>query len=80
MSRLFLGPILTWLGRLRNPQLFVVVAGLFVIDLFVPDLLPFMDELLLGTLTLWLGSRRRRRNTVGREGVTIEAEPIDKSR
>lgn len=79
MSRLFLSPILAWLGRLRNPQLFIVIAALFAIDLWVPDLLPFLDELLLGSLTLWLGSRRRRQ-TGPREGITIEAEPVDKSR
>ena len=43
-------------SRLKFPQLFAFVATLFVIDLIVPDLIPFFDEILLGLLTLLLGS------------------------
>jgi len=46
-------------GRLRFPQLFAVAAVLFVLDLLVPDLIPFVDEILLGLLTLLLGSLQR---------------------
>lgn len=44
---------------LRFPQLFLVVAALFVIDLLIPDLIPFADEILLGLLTVLLGSLQR---------------------
>ena len=40
------------LSRLRFPQAFVILATLFVIDLFVPDLVPFIDEIILALLTL----------------------------
>jgi hypothetical protein len=46
---------------LRFPTLFGLVAGLFLIDLVVPDLVPFADEILLGFGTVLLGSLRRRR-------------------
>jgi hypothetical protein len=46
-------------SRLRFPQLFFVTAGVFVVDLFIPDLIPFADEILLGLLTLLLGNLRR---------------------
>ncbi len=46
-------------GRLRFPQLFALTAALFVVDLIVPDLLPFIDELLLGLATLMLGMWQR---------------------
>ena len=39
-------------GRLRFPQLFMLTASLFLVDLVVPDLFPFVDELLLGLATL----------------------------
>ena len=42
-------------GRLRFPQLFLLTAGLFLLDLLIPDLIPFVDELLLGLLTVLLG-------------------------
>jgi hypothetical protein len=44
--------------RLRFPQLFVFVLAVFLIDLAVPDLIPFADEILLGLLTVLLGSLR----------------------
>jgi hypothetical protein len=53
------GPILRWLGGLRFPTLFLITAGLFVLDLFMPDLIPFADEILLGLGTLLLGRLRR---------------------
>jgi hypothetical protein len=54
------GLIRTLLGsfgaRLRFPQLFGIAATLFLVDLLIPDLIPFIDEILLGLLTLLLGS------------------------
>jgi len=46
---------------LRFPTLFALMAGLFVIDLLVPDAVPFVDEVLLALGTLLVGSLRRRR-------------------
>ncbi len=45
-------------GRFRYPQLFMAVLVLFLIDLVVPDVIPFIDEILLGLLTVILGSLR----------------------
>ena len=45
---------------LRFPTLFMAMAGLFVLDLLVPDLIPFADEILLALGTLFVGSLRRR--------------------
>ncbi len=53
--------VLSFLGGLRFPQLFVLLAILFLVDLFVPDLLPFVDEAVLGLLTLMTGMWRDRR-------------------
>ncbi len=56
-------PLTGWLmgmaARLRFPQLFGVLAALFLFDLLIPDLIPFVDELLLGLLTLLVGSLRK---------------------
>lgn len=48
-------------SRLRYPQLFAVVLVLFLIDLVVPDFIPFADEILMGLLTVILGSLRPER-------------------
>jgi hypothetical protein len=50
-----------WASRLRYPQLFLLAGGLFLLDLIVPDLIPFADEILLGLLTALIGSLRARR-------------------
>jgi hypothetical protein len=47
-------------SRLRYPTLFKIVAALFLVDLVVPDVIPFYDEILLALGTLLLGSLRRR--------------------
>ena len=48
-----------FLSGLRSSQLFIIVAVLFVVDLFIPDPVPFLDEILLGVLTLLLGRWKR---------------------
>jgi hypothetical protein len=55
------GLVTRFAAGLRYPTLFGLVAALFVIDLLVPDLIPFIDEILLALGTLLLGSLRRRR-------------------
>ena len=67
VSRLFAqfmpGAILRFAEKLRFPQLFLVTLTLFVIDLITPDVIPFIDEILLGLATLLIGSIRKRRVT-----------------
>ena len=48
------GLITSFLSRLATPRLFLLVAALFVLDLLVPDLIPFVDEIVLAGLTLAL--------------------------
>ncbi len=50
-----------WAGTLRMPKLLALVGTLFVIDLFIPDVIPFVDELLLGLGTLVLSNLRRKK-------------------
>lgn len=45
-------------SNLRYPQLFFVLVILFVLDLFIPDLIPFADEILLGLLAVLVGRIR----------------------
>ena len=54
-----LAPLMRWLGRLSHPKLFMVAAGLFLLTLFVPDPVPFIDEVLLGIGALLLAGRKR---------------------
>jgi hypothetical protein len=60
MANLLLAPLLRWVGRLSYPRLFVVTAVLFVLDVLIPDFIPFADELLLGLGTLLLANWKKR--------------------
>ena len=55
-----------WLTRyaagLRFPQLFLIVLGLFVLDLLIPDALPFVDEILLALITAWLATVKSKKD------------------
>lgn len=67
MPSFFLAPLLRWLGRLSYPKLFLLTAVLFVGDMLVPDVIPFVDELLLGLGTLLLANWKRVKP--GRDGA-----------
>lgn len=46
-------------ARLRFPHLLLALGVLFLADLVVPDLIPLIDEVLLGLATLAVGSLTR---------------------
>ena len=60
MSNPLLGPLLAYAARLKYPTLFLVAVTLFVVDLIIPDVVPFVDEILLGLGTLLLSSWKKR--------------------
>ena len=53
--------ILAFADGLKFRQLFLLVGSLFLIDLLIPDFIPFADELLLGLLTLLLSAWKKDR-------------------
>jgi hypothetical protein len=53
------GPFLAFAARLRFPTLFWITAGIFVVDLLIPDFIPFADEVLLGLATLILSNLQK---------------------
>jgi hypothetical protein len=55
-----IAPVMRYGARLRFPWLFAVTAVLFIFDLLIPDMVPFVDEILLGFGALLLGSVRNR--------------------
>ena len=67
IASVLLAPLLRYAARLRFPVLAALTAVLFLVDLAVPDVIPFVDELLLGLATLVLASWRKRRDGA-REG------------
>jgi hypothetical protein len=61
---------LALLGRygagLRFPHLLLLAGAVLALDLVVPDALPFLDELLLGLMTLLFATWRKTRGDGGR--------------
>lgn len=75
MASPLLAPLLTWAGKLRFPTLFKLVAALFVVDLFVPDFIPFADEILLGLGTLLLANWKSRKAPAAIDQAPTPTEP-----
>ncbi|HRC85023.1 MAG TPA: hypothetical protein PK413_05385 [Thermoanaerobaculia bacterium] len=59
------GLLQRFLSGLRFPQLFTILAVLFVVDLLVPDFIPFLDEIFLALATALFASWKVRRQPAG---------------
>jgi hypothetical protein len=55
------GVIRRFISRLSFPKLFLLLSGLFLLDLVIPDMIPFLDEIFLGGLTVLFGMWREKR-------------------
>ena len=53
------GAFLRWSSRLRFPYIFMLMAVLFVLNLFIPDVVPFADEIIMGLVAALLASLRK---------------------
>ena len=56
----FAGILLRWASRLRFPYLFVLTAILFVLNLFIPDVVPMADELIMGLVAVLLANLKKK--------------------
>jgi hypothetical protein len=50
--------------NLRFPGLFALLATVFVLDLVIPDFIPFVDEIILAILTMIFALWKERRSTI----------------
>lgn len=66
-------------NQLKFKNLFFLVVGLFIIDLLVPDFIPFIDEIILGLLAIILANWKKERKQDD-EGTLIEGEIIDENK
>lgn len=74
MANLLLAPVMRFLGRLSHPKLMVAFAALFVMDMFIPDPIPFVDEILFGLGTLLLANWKKRKQPSASGKQPIESE------
>ena len=73
----FVSTFLSFADKLKFRNLFIIVISLFVADLFVPDFIPFIDEIILGLLTIILANWKKERRQEENEVNLIEGEVID---
>ncbi|MCH8846433.1 MAG: hypothetical protein IIC11_06830 [Proteobacteria bacterium] len=66
-------------NQLRFRNLFFLVMSLFLVDLLVPDFIPFIDEIILGLLAIILANWKKERNQ-DKEDKIIEGEIIDENK
>ena len=66
-------------NQLRFRNLFFLVMSLFLVDLLVPDFIPFIDEIILGLLAIILANWKKERNQ-DKESKVIEGEVIDENK
>lgn len=67
---------LAFSNKLKFRNLFIIVIGLFIIDLFIPDFIPLIDEIILGLLAIILANWKKERSQE-KEGNLIEGEVIN---
>jgi len=71
------GPIMGYASRLRFPTLFFITLGLWALNMIIPDPLPFIDEIVMGLVTLMLATWKKGKPAPAppeRPGVTIDGE------
>ena len=61
--------------NLRFPGLFALLAAVFLLDLVVPDLIPFVDEIVLALLTAIFALWKDRRATIVTTATTVPPLP-----
>ncbi|MBW8823311.1 MAG: hypothetical protein JF567_03585 [Xanthomonadales bacterium] len=71
MRHFFFAPFLRWLSRLSHPKLFLIVGLLFLVDLAIPNFVPW-DDILLGLGTLLLARLKKKEPDAGTGAPPVE--------
>lgn len=67
---------LAFADRLKFRNLFLLITVLFLLDLVVPDMIPMIDEIILGLLAILLANWKKEQTRDKMENI-IEGEIID---
>jgi hypothetical protein len=74
--------VLRFADGLKFKQLFLVTAALFLVNLLIPDPIPFLDELVLGLLMLMFASWKKngKQKVPPADPSVIEGEVVRKEK
>ena len=64
---------LAYASQLRFKNLFLLVIGLFILDLLIPDTIPMIDEIILGLIAIILANWKKEKEE---QGTLIEGEIV----
>lgn len=67
-----------FLPRLRYPYLFLILGGLFLVDLVIPDPIPLIDEVMLAMLTFLAATLTTRKDDVPPPRDITPPDPDDR--
>jgi Family of unknown function (DUF6116) len=67
---------LEFANQLKFKNLFLLILCLFIIDIIVPDMIPMIDEIILGLLTVLLANWKKGKGRDKQENF-INGEIID---
>lgn len=73
--RAIIALFLSFANQLKFRNLFLIIISLFTLNIFVPDFIPFIDEIILGLLAIILANLKKERKPD--EGNLIEGEVLD---
>jgi len=68
-----IGLFMAYANQLKFKNLFLLILSLFVIDLLVPDMIPMIDEIVLGLLAIVLANWKKEKK---KQGTLIEGEVV----
>lgn len=68
--------LLAYADKLKFKNLFLVTLSLFLIDFIVPDMIPMIDEIILGLMAIVLANIKKER-ALNKQGEIIEGEIVD---
>ena len=68
--------LMTFANKLKFRNLFLLVVVLFIFNLFIPDFIPFIDEIILGLVAIILANIRKDKELEDK-GDIIEGEIVD---
>lgn len=65
---------LAYASQLRFKNLFLLMIGLFILDVLIPDTIPMIDEIILGLIAIILANWKKEKEE---QGTLIEGEIIE---
>ena len=75
--------VLAFSDRLKYRKSFLIVVALLAVNIFIPDFVPLLDELILGCIAALLATFKKKKLEDKREegvhenGVTVEGEIVE---